>query len=169
MLVRCDHGVDQTDQPERELEKVSSIANDPHDLNRYVQAQDQVYEQALREIRSGRKQSHWMWFIFPQFEGLGYSSMAKRYAIKSFDEARAYLMHPLLGSRLKECAEAVLGIEGTSAHDLLGSPDDLKLRSCATLFAQVAPPGSVFHRLLEKYYQGLGDEPTLRLLAAAQT
>jgi uncharacterized protein (DUF1810 family) len=139
-------------------------SDDPYLLDRFVLAQRDDYEQALSEIRSGRKRSHWMWYIFPQLDGLGFSSTAKRYAIKSLDEARAYLEHPVLGPRLLECAEAVVGVEGRTAHEIFGSPDDLKLRSCATLFACASPPGSVFERLLAKFYQGRRDEKTLRLL-----
>ncbi len=105
-----------------------------------------------------------MWYIFPQFDGLGFSATSKRYAIKSVAEAEAYLAHPVLGPRLRECAEAVLHVEERSASDIFGSPDDLKLRSCATLFAHVTPAGSVFERLLDKYYQGERDRATLRLL-----
>src|SRR5262245_33973871 len=130
----------------------SRPGTDPHDLDRFVQAQRSDYDRALAEIRAGRKRSHWMWYIFPQHDGLGSSSMAKTYAIKSVAEAEAYLRHPVLGPRLVECAEAVVGVEGRSAHEIFGSPDDLKLRSCATLFARVSPAGSVFERLLQKYY-----------------
>jgi uncharacterized protein (DUF1810 family) len=137
---------------------------DPYALNRFVQAQESIYAQALTEIRSGRKQSHWMWYVFPQFRGLGYSSTSKRYAIQSLAEAKAYLDHPVLGTRLKECAEAVLQVEGQSAYEIFGSPDDAKLKSCATLFAYISPDASVFHRLLDKYFQGTPDERTLRLL-----
>lgn len=144
----------------------SGPAGDPHDLHRFVEAQEGVYERALGEIKSGRKRSHWMWYIFPQFEGLGLSSMSERYSIKSVAEARAYLGHPLLGLRLIACAEALLSLEKRSAEEIFGSPDNTKLRSCATLFAQVSPADSVFHRLLDKYFQGEGDEKTLRLLVA---
>jgi uncharacterized protein (DUF1810 family) len=137
---------------------------DPYDLNRFLQAQQNDYQRALSEIRSGRKRSHWMWYIFPQYDGLGFSSTSKRYAIKSVAEAEAYLRHPVLGPRLVECAEAVLGVEGRSASEVFGSPDDLKLRSCATLFAAVSPPGSVFERVLEKFFRGVRDEKTLRLM-----
>jgi len=140
---------------------------DPFDLSRFVHAQEDVYEQALSEIRSGRKRSHWMWYIFPQFDGLGFSSTSKRYAIKSVAEAEAYLSHPLLGPRLLECAEAAARVEGKSANEVFGSPDDMKLKSCATLFACVSPPGSVFERLLDKYFQGRRDDKTLRLLGIA--
>lgn len=140
---------------------------DPHNLSRFVQAQEDNYEQALKEIRSGRKCSHWMWYIFPQFAGLGFSSVSTRYAIKSLAEAEAYLGHPVLGPRLAECAEAALGVEGRSAFEIFGTPDEMKLRSCATLFACVSPAGSVFHRLLDKYFQGERDGKTLRLLGVA--
>lgn len=144
----------------------SNILEDPYHLNRFVQAQSNTYERALTEVKSGRKRSHWMWYIFPQFEGLGFSATSQRYAIKSIAEAEAYLSHPILGSRLLECAEAVLQIEGRSAHEIFGSPDDLKLRSCATLFATVSPAGSVFDQLLDRFFQGERDPKTLRLLAA---
>ena len=142
-------------------------AGDPHTLSRFVEAQEEDYDQALAEIRSGRKQSHWMWYIFPQFDGLGFSSTSKRYSIKSIAEAKAYLRHPVLGPRLMECAEAVVRIEGRSALEIFGSPDDAKLRSCATLFAWVSPVGSVFDRLLGKYFHGERDGKTLRLVGIA--
>jgi uncharacterized protein (DUF1810 family) len=138
--------------------------NDPHDLNRFLLAQQDDYERALAEIKNGRKRTHWMWYIFPQISGLGFSSMARRYGIKSADETRAYLAHPILGSRLLECAEAVVANAGSNATEIFGYPDDLKLRSSATLFASVSKPDSVFHRLLEKYYAGRPDKETLRLL-----
>ena len=140
---------------------------DPHKLSRFVEAQEEDYEQALVEIMRGRKQSHWMWYIFPQFDGLGFSATSKRYAIKSIAEAKAYLCHPVLGPRLMECAEAVVRIEGRSAREIFGSPDDVKLRSCATLFACVSPVGSVFDRLLSKYFRGERDDKTLRLIGIA--
>jgi uncharacterized protein (DUF1810 family) len=139
-------------------------AADPHNLSRFLQAQEEIYEQALAEIKSGRKRSHWMWYIFPQFNGLGFSSTSRLYSIKSRAEAEAYLSHPVLGPRLVECVEAALAVEGRSAFDIFGTPDDLKLKSCATLFACVSPPGSVFERLLDKYFQGERDDKTLRLL-----
>lgn len=138
--------------------------DDPYNLSRFLQAQEDDFEQALSEIKSGRKRSHWMWYIFPQFDGLAFSSTSKHYSIKSADEARAYLDHPVLGPRLLECAEAVVGLEGQSATEIFGSPDDLKLRSCATLFACVSRPGSVFDRLLDMYYGGRRDDKTLGLL-----
>jgi uncharacterized protein (DUF1810 family) len=137
---------------------------DPYQLSRFLEAQEGDFDRALAEIRSGRKRSHWIWYIFPQIDGLGSSSTSRHYAIKSLEEAKAYLAHPVLGPRLLECAEAVLGARGRSAHDIFGSPDDLKVRSCATLFAQVSPAGSVFERLLTKYYDGKPDELTLDLL-----
>jgi uncharacterized protein (DUF1810 family) len=141
-----------------------AVAGDPHNLSRFLEAQEGVYAQALHEIRSGRKRSHWMWFIFPQFEGLGSSATSRRYAIRSVAEGEAYLRHPVLGHRLAQCAEAALGVQGRSALEVFGSPDDLKLRSCATLFASVSPPGSLFDRLLDKYFQGERHDRTLRLL-----
>lgn len=140
---------------------------DPYDLNRFVQAQKNDYAQALAEIKSGRKRSHWIWYIFPQIDGLGFSSMSKFYAIKSLDEAKAYLAHPALGPRLIECAEAALAVSGRSASEIFGWPDDMKVRSCATLFAAASPAGSVFERLLEKYYGNERDTKTLTLLERA--
>ena len=136
---------------------------DDYDLERFVQAQNGVYDQALAEIRGGRKKTHWMWFVFPQLAGLGSSPMARKYAIQSLDEAREYLKHPLLGARIRECAEAVVSVSGKSALEIFGSPDDLKLRSCATLFAQVSPEDSVFHRIIRQYYSSKPDEETIRL------
>jgi len=137
---------------------------DPFDLGRFVTAQEPVYDRVLSEIRSGRKRTHWMWFIFPQIDGLGSSATARHFAIKRIDEAEAYRQHPVLGARLQECAEAALAVEGRSASEIFGYPDDLKLKSCATLFASVSRPGSIFHRILEKYYDGEQDAKTLVLL-----
>ena len=137
--------------------------DDPYDLARFVEAQSHDYATALGEIRRGRKASHWMWYVFPQFEGLGGSPMSQRYAIRSLDEAGAYLSHPVLGPRLRECAEAVLAVEGRSAREIFGSPDDLKLRSSMTLFAMISPDGSVFHQIIAKYFAGAGDDLTVRL------
>ncbi len=145
----------------------SRRSDDSYNLNRFVQAQEDDYKQALSEIRSGKKRTHWMWYIFPQIDGLAFSSTSKRYSIKSVEEAKAYLDHPILGPRLLECAESVINIEGRSVTEIFGSPDDLKLRSCATLFACVLPPDSVFDRLLKKYYRGRRDEKTLQLLGIA--
>ncbi|RKT37842.1 DUF1810 domain-containing protein [Thiocapsa rosea] len=139
-------------------------ADDSHDLNRYLRAQENDYAPALAEIRSGRKRTHWMWYIFPQLDGLGFSETARRYAIRGLDEARAYLGHPVLGPRLVECAEAVLAVQGRSAREIFGTPDDLKLRSCVTLFAEGSAAGSVFRWVLEVYFGGEADGRTLRLL-----
>lgn len=139
---------------------------DPFDLSRFVRAQEDDYERVLLEIRGGLKCTHWMWYIFPQVDGLAFSATSKHYSIKSLEEAKAYLDHPVLGPRLLECAEAVVRVEGRSASEILGSPDDLKLRSCATLFASVSPPGAVFDRLLDKYYRGRRDDKTLELLGS---
>jgi uncharacterized protein (DUF1810 family) len=138
--------------------------SDPFNLARFVDAQTEDYDRALAEVESGRKRSHWMWYIFPQLAGLGFSSTAQFYDISGIDEARAYLAHPVLGPRLLACAEAAVRVEGKSANEIFGSPDDLKLRSCATLFAQVSPPGSVFEQLLAKFYAGERDQRTLALL-----
>jgi uncharacterized protein (DUF1810 family) len=145
-----------------------SSEGDPYDLERFVQAQARNYDQALGEIRRGRKQSHWMWYVFPQLAGLGLSATARRYAIASLDEAKAYLCHPLLGPRLLECAQALLALERRSAHEIFGWPDELKLRSSVTLFALAAPPGSVFARVLDAYFDGERDAKTLRLLGLAE-
>ena len=142
----------------------SPSPEDPYLLSRFVLAQEDDFEQALSEIRGGKKRTHWMWYIFPQIDGLGFSSTARYYAIQNIEEAKAYLDHPILGPRLLECAEAAAGVEGRSATEIFGSPDDLKLRSCATLFACVSPPSSVFERLLEKFYGGERDQKTLQLL-----
>jgi uncharacterized protein (DUF1810 family) len=144
----------------------AEMNEDPFDLARFEHAQAPVFAQAIAELRAGRKRSHWMWFVFPQYRGLGFSAMSQRYAIRSLEEARAYLAHPVLGPRLRECASAVLAIDGRSAHDIFGSPDDLKLRSCATLFAAVSPAGSEWERLLAKYFDGQPDDATLELLRA---
>lgn len=139
-------------------------AQDPFNLARFVEAQEHVYDTALAEIRSGLKRSHWMWFIFPQFKGLGSSAMAQRFAIGSASEARAFLAHPVLGGRLVECADALMGLEDTSALEVFGYPDDLKLCSSVTLFAWISPAGSLFERVLDKYFAGQRDEKTLALL-----
>lgn len=139
-------------------------ATAPFCLSRFIDAQEHVYEQVLAELEQGRKQTHWIWYIFPQIEGLGHSSMAERYAIKSLDEARACLLHPVLGARLEECTEKVIAIEGKSAATIFGHPDDLKFRSSMTLFACAADSESVFSRALEKYFHGEKDVKTLALL-----
>lgn len=138
--------------------------SDSFALDRFVAAQAPVYPAVLRELRAGRKQSHWMWFVFPQLAGLGSSPMSHRYSIRSIEEAREYLVHPVLGPRLVECAETLLSVTNLSATEILGSPDDMKLRSSATLFANVSERGSVFERILEKYYDGQRDPRTEELL-----
>jgi uncharacterized protein (DUF1810 family) len=143
---------------------MSSDDPDRFDLKRFVRAQESDYKRALEEIAAGRKRSHWMWYIFPQFAGLGLSSTSRHYAIGSLDEARAYLADPILGPRLIECAGATLSVKGRSALDIFGSPDDMKLRSSVTLFSLVSPENSVFHRVLEKYFDGMGDQRTLDLV-----
>ena len=143
------------------------VDRDPFDLERFVAAQSGVIERVRTELQSGRKQSHWMWFVFPQLVGLGFSPMAQRYAISSLAEARAYLAHPLLGARLRECTELVLAIHGKTAHAIFGSPDDLKFRSCLSLFAEAAPDEIVFNIALAKYFSGAKDPRTLALLRDA--
>lgn len=137
---------------------------DPYQLARFEQAQLGVVDTALAELRSGKKSSHWMWFIFPQVSGLGTSHMAQRFAIRSRAEAQAYLAHPVLGPRLRQCAETLLSVSDRAAGEILGYPDYLKLRSSMTLFANVAETGSVFHRVLDRYFDGTGDFVTLNTL-----
>lgn len=138
---------------------------DPHNLNRFVEAQNTVIQQVKKELRTGQKQTHWMWFIFPQVAGLGSSKMAQRYAIHSRNEAAAYLSHPILGPRLRECTELVTGINGRSANDIFGSPDDLKFRSSMTLFETVADNSQLFDIALEQYYDGERDQQTIEFLS----
>lgn len=137
---------------------------DIHDLQRFLDAQASSYETALSEVRNGRKRSHWMWYIFPQLRELGRSSTAQHYGIAGVDEARAYLEHPVLGPRLTSICKAALALEGHSATEIFGRPDDLKLRSCATLFAQIPSADPVFQHLLDKYYDGQPDTQTLKIL-----
>ena len=132
-------------------------------LDRFVEAQAPVYDRALTELKAGRKQSHWMWFVFPQLAGLGRSPIAQHYAIQNLAEARAYLTHPLLGTRLRECIQAVMDAEGQTAHDIFGSPDDLKFCSSMTLF-DLASPDGIFRAALEKYFSGNEDTLTLEKL-----
>ena len=143
-------------------------SSDSFELERFVQAQERVFDSALAEIRNGRKHSHWMWHVFPQMAGLGHSEMARRYGIRGAAEARAFTKHPVLGPRLIECFESLLKVKGRSAREIFGTPDDLKLWSCATLFAQVAPPGSVFTHVLDQYFDAVRDSKTLELLEAAE-
>jgi uncharacterized protein (DUF1810 family) len=133
-------------------------------LERFVTAQAQIYPRVLAELQAGRKQSHWIWFIFPQIAGLSGSYRGQLYAIQSLEEAQEYLAHPVLGARLRECSQAVMAVEGKTAHQIFGSPDDLKFRSCLTLFAQVAPDEPLFADLLDKYFDGEADELTLQKL-----
>ena len=142
-------------------------SDDPHDLERFVVAQKGVYEQVLRELASGEKASHWMWFVFPQLKALGRSATAKRFGIASRAEAAAYLAHPLLGPRLLDCTRLMLFVEGKTALEVLGSPDELKFRSSMTLFAALEPTAPEFQLALAKYYAGEADDETLRLLAKA--
>lgn len=137
---------------------------DPHDLQRFVEAQDPFYPQVCAELAAGAKASHWMWFVFPQLRGLGLSAMAQHYGIASRAEAQAYWQHPVLGARLKQCSELVVAVKGRTALQIFHSPDDLKFRSSMTLFAQVAPQEPVFSRALEKYFGGVRDVRTLELL-----
>jgi uncharacterized protein (DUF1810 family) len=141
-----------------------NISEDPFDLNRFIAAQDSIYDRVLAELRRGDKRSHWMWYIFPQISGLGFSLTSRQYAIKSIEEARAYLNHPVLGQRLLECAEILLAVKGRSASEIFGYPDDMKLKSSMTLFVCVSEPDSVFERVLKKYYKGERDVRTLELL-----
>ncbi len=135
-----------------------------YDLDRFVEAQAGCYEQVTSELRAGRKRSHWMWFIFPQIAGLGHSEIAKRYAISSLAEATAYLEHPVLGTRLRECTRLVVDVDGRSIDQILGYPDDLKFRSSMTLFARAGADEGVFREALEKYFDGVEDPLTLERL-----
>jgi uncharacterized protein (DUF1810 family) len=134
---------------------------DPFDLERFVDAQAPVYDAVRRELKAGRKQSHWMWFIFPQIAGLGQSPMSIRFAIASLDEAKAYLAHPVLGARLRECAQLTLDVDGKTAREIFGSVDELKFRSSMTLFARASPAGSFFERCMDKYFAEDPDPATL--------
>ena len=136
---------------------------DTHDLQRFVDAQEGSYETAAKELRDGQKRSHWMWYIFPQFAGLGRSSTAQKFAVGSLDEAKAYVKHPVLGRRLGECTQLVLDIDGRTAQQIFGYPDTLKFRSSMTLFDQAAEK-SMFSAALDTYYDGEPDEATLKLL-----
>jgi uncharacterized protein (DUF1810 family) len=132
-------------------------------LDRFVEAQAPVHDRALAELKAGRKQSHWMWFVFPQIAGLGRSPMAQHYAIQNLAEARAYLNHPVLGARLRQGTGAVLDVEEKTAHEIFGSPDDLKFRSSMTLF-DLASPNDIFRAALEKYFNSAADPLTLEKL-----
>jgi uncharacterized protein (DUF1810 family) len=137
---------------------------DNYNLNRFLEAQESTFKTALSEIRNGRKRSHWMWFIFPQVAGLGFSETSQYYSIKTIAETTAYLNHPVLGKRLVEITEALLTIDGKTANQIFGSPDDMKLKSSMTLFAAVSNENAVFRKVLEKYFNGQEDTKTLQLL-----
>lgn len=134
------------------------------DLERFAAAQEAIYQQVRGELSAGRKRSHWMWFVFPQLSGLGFSAMAQRYAISGLEEARAYLAHPLLGARLRECSALVLAVQGATVHGIFGSPDNMKFHSSMTLFAQAAPDEALFQACLDKYFGAAPDQATLDLL-----
>jgi uncharacterized protein (DUF1810 family) len=140
------------------------MQTDPHNLQRFVDAQDTIYDSVLAELRAGRKTSHWMWFVFPQIQGLGHSSIAREFAISSRAEAEAYLKHPILGPRLRECTRLVNLVEDQSAEEIFGAVDNLKFRSSMTLFAQAASDNQLFLEALQKYYGGKLDPLTLRQL-----
>jgi uncharacterized protein (DUF1810 family) len=142
------------------------VSEDPLELSRFVAAQDAggTYADAVAELRRGRKTSHWMWFVFPQVEGLGQSAISRRYAISSLAEARAYLAHPVLGPRLRECSAVVAGLSGVTAEQVFGGIDALKLRSSMTLFRQAAPDEPVFGEVLDRYFGGADDPATLALI-----
>ena len=147
---------------------MSNHPSDPYDLERFVQAQQSSYQQALSELRAGKKRSHWIWYILPQVLGLGSSPMSIRYAIGSLAQARAYLEHPVLGARLRECVAAMNAHNGDSASEILGEIDARKFQSCLTLFAQAADSESVFGQALNKYFSGNPDAATLSILAGRQ-
>ena len=137
---------------------------DPFNLQRFLDAQAPVYERARRELEAGRKESHWMWFIFPQIAGLGQSPMSVRFAIASLDEAKAYLANPVLGARLRECAQLTLDMEGETTRDIFGAIDEMKFLSSMTLFARAAPDEDIFQRCIDKYFAGASDPATLAKL-----
>lgn len=137
---------------------------DPLNLGRFVEAQDQRYETVLEELRRGEKLGHWMWYVFPQIQGLGASATSRRFAISSQEEARAYSEHPILGPRLRECTQVVVDVEGRSAEEIFGYPDYLKFRSCMTLFEEASTDSLIFRKALLKYFQGERDPRTLQIL-----
>ncbi len=142
--------------------------NDNHNLKRFVDAQERDYETALSEIKNGRKRTHWMWYIFPQIQGLGFSETSRYYAIKNKEEAAAFLQHPVIGKRLLNICEALLSLQHNNAHIIFGSPDNLKLQSCLTLFSSLPDANPVFEALLQKFFNGKKDENTLRILRQAE-
>ncbi|HEX7458804.1 MAG TPA: DUF1810 domain-containing protein [Ginsengibacter sp.] len=133
-------------------------------INRFIRAQENIYPQVVNELQNGKKTSHWMWFIFPQIEGLGFSSTSKYYSIKTIAEAKEYVMHPVLGKRLLECSTILLNIEGKSAESIFGYPDNLKLQSSMTLFSFTSPESTVFLNVLNKYFNNKKDQKTLDIL-----
>jgi len=145
----------------------SSAKSDPFNLSRFLEAQEDTYRDAVEELRLGRKRSHWMWFVFPQFDGLGTSLTARTFAIKSTSEARGYLKHPVLGQRLVECTNIVNALSGRTVAEIFGAPDDLKFCSSMTLFGMVAGPGSAFEAALARYFSGQRDAATVRLIQGA--
>ena len=147
---------------------LSSDDADPFDLRRFVDAQDRVYDTVLAELRTGAKRSHWIWFVFPQLRGLGHSTTAQHYGISSLDEARAYLAHPVLGPRLRECTRLVAAIEGRSVDQIFGWPDNLKVRSSMTLFSHATDDNGDFRAVLDKFYAGEDDPATVELLRTEQ-
>ncbi len=138
--------------------------SDPYDLQRFVEAQNRIYGSVVEELKAGRKRSHWIWYIFPQIKGLGMSATSQKYAISSREEARAYSEHPVLGPRLRECTQLVLNVDGRSAEQIFDYPDDLKFRSCMTLFEQCATDTAIFRDALRKYFGGEPDQQTLDIL-----
>ena len=138
--------------------------NDPFNLSRFLEAQDSVFVDVLSELRAGRKRTHWMWFVFPQIRGLGRSPMSERFAINSLQEAEAYLAHPILGPRLRECTQLVSAVEGRAISQIFGNPDDMKFRSCMTLFAGATSDNKIFQDALEKYFGGKPDPMTMELI-----
>ena len=138
--------------------------NTDNSLSIFLEAQQNIYPQVVKELESGKKTTHWMWFIFPQIDGLGHSSKAKYYSIKTIEEAKEYLMHPILGKRLLECTNIIAGIENKTADEIFGYIDTIKLRSCITLFKFIAPEQKVFNDILKKYFNGEQDEQTLSIL-----
>jgi uncharacterized protein (DUF1810 family) len=147
---------------------LSSNDADRFDLQRFVDAQDRVYDTVIDELRNGSKRSHWIWFVFPQLRGLGHSPTAVHYGISSIDEARAYLAHDVLGPRLRECARLVSQIDGRSAGDIFGFPDDVKVRSSMTLFALATDDNTDFVAVLDKFYDGIKDPATVERLSSAR-
>lgn len=142
----------------------SELMNDHYNLDRFIGAQAKAYASVLEELRAGKKYGHWMWYIFPQIKGLGHSAMAEQYAIASLEEANEYLKHPLLGSRLRECAGVVMSLEGRPAEQIFHYPDNLKFRSSMTLFTEAAGRDSIFQDVLRKYFEGDADQLTLHIL-----